>query len=372
MLDTHTEVVERPGALALPPFTRVDRVPRRRLRLRRRPRRTRAARRVVYRAGRADRGHRRPQRRRQDHAGQPAAAVLRRHRAARSLIDGLDVRDVTLASLRRQIGIVTQETVLFDDTDRRQHRLRHARRDAWRQIEAAARAAHAHDFIQRTARPATRRASASAGSGCPAASGSGWPSPGPCCRCADPGARRGHLGARRRVRAAGAGRAGEADAEPHLVRHRPPAVDRAAAPTPSSCFERGRHRRGRAARGTAGRPTVAYARLYQMQFAEGNGLVAPRPACRRPDGGDREDGPAMMKSMTGFASVTRDDERGSLSVTMRAVNHRFLDLQLRLPPLVADARTAGAGAAAEAAGARPRRGAACRCSCAAGRRRWSS
>ena len=31
-------------------------------------------------------------------------------------IDGVDIRDVTLASLRRQIGIVTQETVLFDDT----------------------------------------------------------------------------------------------------------------------------------------------------------------------------------------------------------------------------------------------------------------
>ena len=44
----------------------------------------------------------------------------------------------------------------------------------------------------------------------------------------------------------------------------------------------------------------------------------------------------MMRSMTGFASVTHDDERGSVSVTMRSVNHRFLDLQLRLPPLVAD------------------------------------
>ena len=63
------------------------------------------------------------------------------------LIDGLDIRDVTLASLRAQIGIVTQETVLFDDTDRRQHRLRLARRVARSEIEAAARAAHAHEFI---------------------------------------------------------------------------------------------------------------------------------------------------------------------------------------------------------------------------------
>ncbi len=38
--------------------------------------------------------------------------------AGRLLIDGRDVRDVTLASLRSQIGIVTQETVLFNDTVR--------------------------------------------------------------------------------------------------------------------------------------------------------------------------------------------------------------------------------------------------------------
>jgi uncharacterized protein (TIGR00255 family) len=44
----------------------------------------------------------------------------------------------------------------------------------------------------------------------------------------------------------------------------------------------------------------------------------------------------MIKSMTGFASVTHDDERATVGVTMRAVNHRFLDLQLRLPPMVAD------------------------------------
>lgn len=44
----------------------------------------------------------------------------------------------------------------------------------------------------------------------------------------------------------------------------------------------------------------------------------------------------MIKSMTGFASLTRDDERGAIGVTIRAVNHRFLDLQLRLPPAIAD------------------------------------
>jgi uncharacterized protein (TIGR00255 family) len=44
----------------------------------------------------------------------------------------------------------------------------------------------------------------------------------------------------------------------------------------------------------------------------------------------------MIKSMTGFASLTREDERGVISVTIRAVNHRFLDLQLRVPPSLAD------------------------------------
>jgi len=44
----------------------------------------------------------------------------------------------------------------------------------------------------------------------------------------------------------------------------------------------------------------------------------------------------MIKSMTGFASLTRDDGRGSIGVTIRSVNHRFLDLQMRLPPSLAD------------------------------------
>jgi uncharacterized protein (TIGR00255 family) len=44
----------------------------------------------------------------------------------------------------------------------------------------------------------------------------------------------------------------------------------------------------------------------------------------------------MIKSMTGFASLTRDDERGAIGVTIRSVNHRFLDLQLRLPQAIAD------------------------------------
>lgn len=47
----------------------------------------------------------------------------------------------------------------------------------------------------------------------------------------------------------------------------------------------------------------------------------------------------MIKSMTGFASLTRDDDTATVSVTIRAVNHRFLDLQLRLPPSLAAAES---------------------------------
>ena len=40
--------------------------------------------------------------------------------------------------------------------------------------------------------------------------------------------------------------------------------------------------------------------------------------------------------MTGFASLTHEDERATLGVTVRAVNHRFLDIQLRVPQSLGD------------------------------------
>lgn len=66
--------------------------------------------------------------------------------SGRILIDTHDVRDVTLASLRAQIGIVTQETVLFNDTLRNNiaYGQPHV---SLKQVEEAARAAHAHEFI---------------------------------------------------------------------------------------------------------------------------------------------------------------------------------------------------------------------------------
>jgi subfamily B ATP-binding cassette protein MsbA len=61
-------------------------------------------------------------------------------------IDGVDIRTVTLASLREQIGLVTQETVLFNDTVRAN--IAYGLKDVDEaRIESAARAAFAHDFI---------------------------------------------------------------------------------------------------------------------------------------------------------------------------------------------------------------------------------
>ncbi len=64
----------------------------------------------------------------------------------RITLDGVDVREVTLASLRGQIGLVTQETVLFNDSVRANIAYGHEDVDEAR-VEAAARAAFAHDFI---------------------------------------------------------------------------------------------------------------------------------------------------------------------------------------------------------------------------------
>jgi len=47
----------------------------------------------------------------------------------------------------------------------------------------------------------------------------------------------------------------------------------------------------------------------------------------------------MIKSMTGFASLTREFEAATISATIKSVNHRFLDLQLRIPASIAPLET---------------------------------
>ena len=147
ILDSHNEVQERPQAIVLPPF-------RRRIEFRD----------VHFTYGGANRPATLAGVSLSVGAGQMLAVVGRSGAGKTTLVnliprfydvtdgaillDGHDVRDVTLASLRSQIGIVTQETVLFDDTIAAN--IAYGKPDAPREdIEAAARAAHAHEFIVR-------------------------------------------------------------------------------------------------------------------------------------------------------------------------------------------------------------------------------
>jgi subfamily B ATP-binding cassette protein MsbA len=62
------------------------------------------------------------------------------------LFDGIDIRTITLADIMRQIALVDQETILFNDTIA--NNIKYGKTDATREeVEAAARAAFAHDFI---------------------------------------------------------------------------------------------------------------------------------------------------------------------------------------------------------------------------------
>ncbi|HYP02906.1 MAG TPA: ATP-binding cassette domain-containing protein, partial [Pyrinomonadaceae bacterium] len=75
--------------------------------------------------------------------------ILRFHDPVSGVIlwDGTDLRDATLKSLRRHIGLVTQETVLFNDTVR--YNISYSRPDATdAEIEDAARVAYADDVIK--------------------------------------------------------------------------------------------------------------------------------------------------------------------------------------------------------------------------------
>ncbi len=79
-----------------------------------------------------------------------AALVPRFYDATRGrvLVDGMDVRNVTLRSLRREIGVVTQDPLLFSATVR--ENIAFGRAEATdEQVERAARLAQAHEFIER-------------------------------------------------------------------------------------------------------------------------------------------------------------------------------------------------------------------------------
>ena len=122
----------------------------------------------------------RPDRRRQiDHPYASSRASTIRRRAACS-IDGVDVTDYKLDGLRKQIGFVLQDTVLFGGTHPRQHRLRPARRDAGGNHRGREDGQRGRVHLQDAAR--LRLAwSASAASRFPAASASASASRAPSC-----------------------------------------------------------------------------------------------------------------------------------------------------------------------------------------------
>src|SRR5206468_8510450 len=71
--------------------------------------------------------------------------------SGRISIDAQDIRSVTQQSLRQAIGIVPQDTVLFNDTV--EYNIAYGRTDASRaEVEGAAKAAHIHNFIVSTPR----------------------------------------------------------------------------------------------------------------------------------------------------------------------------------------------------------------------------
>ena len=166
------------------------------------------------------------------------------------LIDGTDIRDVTLKSLAR----ADWHRHAGDGAVRRHHCGEHRLRLAWRLAGGdrgggACRArARVHPRAAEGLPDAHRRARPEA---------LGRPAAADCDRagaaeeCADPDPRRSHLGAGRRIRAAGAGRADRADAAPHGVRDRAPPVDRPPCRQDRGAGE-GAHCRDRPARRFAG------------------------------------------------------------------------------------------------------------------------
>ena len=221
-LDLDEEHTEQPGAKTLPPFSQRSRVRRRQLLLRRRV--TTFCKTFACRAQRGEvialvgsSG-----------AGKTTLVNLiprfYEATAGHIRIDGIDIRDVTIRSLREQIAMVAQENILFHDTvwNNICYGLTNVPKE---RVEAAARAALASDFIaelpqgyrhrhRRTRHPPQRR---------PAPAHRHRPRHPE--RFADPDSRRSHFRTRRRIRNVRAESSRQSDGRPHHFRHRPPLGD---------------------------------------------------------------------------------------------------------------------------------------------------
>ena len=170
-------------------------------------------------------------------------------------IDGQDVRDVTLRSLREQMAIVTQETILFNDTVwnnllRPPGLARGPRRGRF-QSRAGPRfhhpAAQGLSDTDRRPRPAPLRRPA--------------PAPGHrprlAQRCSDSDSRRGHLRARLRIRNAGAKGPEQPHGRPNRLRYRSPALYH-----PPRRFDSGAGRRHNSRAGYAHRAAISRWNLF--------------------------------------------------------------------------------------------------------------
>ena len=265
--------------------------------------------------------------------------------AGRLLIDGHDVRDVTLASLRSQIGVVTQETVLFNDTVR--NNIAYGQPAiSQKQVEAAARAAWRTTSL--------------------------WSLPdGYDTMIGERGVRLSG-GERQRIAIARAllknapilildEATSALDSESEalvqsalqnlmtgrtvfVIAHR---LSPSAGPTASWCSKTEPSPRSARTKSSC-RKLGTYRRLYDLQFAEWSspsecvGSHAARPrrpatAGELPDRLRRNSMP--IRSMTGFAQVkgqVADPRAGparaaGIYTVLKSVNHRFLDLHFRMP-----------------------------------------
>ena len=240
-------------------------------------------------------------------------------------IDDVDVRDASLRSLREQMAIVTQETILFNDTV--WNNICYGQPDlSEERVIAAARAALAHDFI--AAMPEGYQTILGERgqrlSGGPAAAA------GHCARSAqgfaDPDSRRGYFGAGFRVGDAGAEGTGKSDDRTDRVCDCTPVVDHSPRRQDCGVGRRG-YLRSRYAPGVACEERHLRATLRIAVYRRRCGAFTGSPLRNM----TRTSTGKAVRSMTGYAQARSEQDGWMLRLSLRSVNHRFLDLRVRMP-----------------------------------------
>ena len=234
----------------------------------------------------------------------------------RVTFDGVDLRDASLDSLRRQIGLVTQETILFDTSVRANIAYGDPAPPEER-VRAAARAACADEFIEHLPQGYDNRRRRSRLAALGRAAAAAGDRAGDLQGCPDPHPRRGDVAARHRVRVADREGARQPDAGANDARHRAPALDGSPRrPHPRS--RRRAHRRG-------GQPRLALDSARPLSQAPRHAVLR-----RERDGRARAGRPMTLRSMTGFGRARGPVGRDwTAEIVARSVNGRFLDLTVK-------------------------------------------